>query len=61
MLMNALTEVITAIAMPHALIQRVALHVLAIQVTVAMELFVKVLRIHFFFYRQQGFATYATF
>ena len=42
MLMNALTEVITAIAMPHALIQRVALHVLAIQVTVVMELFVKV-------------------
>ena len=42
MLMNVLTEVITVIPMPHALILRVALHVLATQATAAMESFVKV-------------------
>ena len=43
--MNVLKEVIIVIPMPHAIIQRVALHVLATQATAATESFVKVYRI----------------
>ena len=43
--MNVLKEVIIVIPMPHAIIQRVALLVLATQATAATESFVKVNRI----------------
>ena len=61
MLMNVLTEVITVIPMPHALIQRVALRVLVTQATAATESFVKVYKICDFIIDSMGFRHYATF
>ena len=61
MLMNVLTEVITVIPMPHALIQRVALRVLVTQATAATESFVKVYKISDFIIDRMGFRHYATF
>ena len=58
--MNVLKEVIIVIPMPHAIIQRVALHVLATQATAAMESFVKV-KNRYFIIDSSGFPAYATF